>query len=330
MVTKNCLVTGAAGFIGSHMVDFLLSKNYHVVGIDNLKNGSLNNIKKAKTNDKFVFFKKDFSNIKKKDLPKKIDYIFHFAGIGSILPSIENPMKYIDNNCFKTIKLLEFLRRNNFKIKKFVYAASSSCYGLFSKKTSEKTKISLEHPYAFSKYIGEQSSLFWSKIYKIPVISIRIFNAYGLRFKTTGAYGSVLGVFLRQKLSNYPLTICGDGTQRRDYIFVSDVVSAFYLAAKSKFQNKIYNLGYGKPETIKKMAELISKKDSKIPMRKGEPFATHANIDKIKKELKWKPKVSFNEGMKIILQNIDKWKNAPLWTVYKIKDLTNKWHKFIK
>ena len=195
MVNKVCLVTGAAGFIGSHMVDFLLKKKYFVIGIDNLSNGSHQNLKLAKKNKKFKFLKKDFSKLQKNEIPKKIDYIFHFAGIGSIVPSIENPLKYFQNNAVKTIEFLEFIRKNNLKIKKIVYAASSSCYGLYSKKTNENTKISIEHPYAYSKYVGEQSCLLWSKIYNLPIISIRIFNAYGVRFKTTGAYGSVIGVF---------------------------------------------------------------------------------------------------------------------------------------
>ena len=330
MVKKTCIVTGAAGFIGSHMVDFLLEKNFYVIGIDNFSNGSIQNLKSAKKNKKFKLIKKDFSKLNKKQIPKNIYYIFHFAGIGSIVPSIENPLKYFQNNAVKTIEFLELLRNNNIDLKKLVYAASSSCYGLFSKKTNENTKISIQHPYAYSKYIGEQSCLLWSKIYNLPIVSIRIFNAYGVRFKTTGAYGSVIGVFLRQKLSNYPLTICGDGKQKRDYIYVSDVVEAFYAAAESKYINRVYNLGYGRPNSIKKMSKLISNDFQKIPYRKGEPFATHADISRIKKDLKWKPEVSFKSGMKIIMKNINEWKTAPLWTTKGIKNYTKNWTRYIK
>ncbi len=330
MVGKTCLVTGAAGFIGSHMVDFLLKKKYYVIGIDNLSNGSIKNLSFAKKDKKFKFLKKDFSRVKKNEIPKNIHFIFHYAGIGSVVPSIEKPLKYFQNNALKTIQFLEFLRNNRINFKKFVYAASSSCYGLFSKKTNENTRISIQHPYAYSKYVGEQSCLLWAKIYKLPIISIRIFNAYGIRFKTTGAYGSVIGVFLRQKLSNYPLTISGNGNQKRDYIYISDVVNAFFLGAKSKHVNKIYNLGCGRPNTINKLSKLISNEFQKIPYRKGEPFATHANISKIKKDFNWKPKVSFKEGMKIIVNNIHEWKSAPLWTSKSIKKYTKNWTKYIK
>ena len=330
MVKKICLVTGAAGFIGSHMVDFLLKKKYHVIGIDNLSNGSIKNLSVANKNKKFKFLKKDFSKVKKGEIPKNIHFIFHYAGIGSVVPSIEKPLKYFQNNALKTIQFLEFLRNNRINFKKFVYAASSSCYGLFSKKTNENTKISIQHPYAYSKYVGEQSCLLWAKIYNLPIISIRIFNAYGLRFKTTGAYGSVIGVFLRQKLSNYPLTICGNGNQKRDYVHITDVVNAFYLSAISKQKNQIYNLGYGKPNSVKKLANIISNKFKKIPYRKGEPFATHADISKIKRHLKWKPVVSFEEGMSEIMKNISFWKTAPLWTTTSIKKYTKTWTKLIK
>jgi len=330
MVNNICIVTGAAGFIGSHMVDYLLKKNFFVYGVDNFSNGEKNNLKNAIKNKNFKLIKKDFSKIKISEISKNTKYIFHFAGLGSVVPSIEEPFKYFENNAIKTIKLIEFIRKNKLKLKKFVYAASSSCYGLYSRKTNENVKISCEHPYAYSKYIGEQSCIFWGKIYNIPIVSIRIFNAYGLRFKTTGAYGSVIGVFLRQKLSNYPLTICGNGRQKRDYVYISDVVNAFFLAAISKKKNQIYNLGYGKPNTVKKLANIISNKYKKIPYRKGEPFATHADVSKIKRELKWRPFVSFKEGMSEIMKNIHLWKSAPLWTTNSIQKYTKNWNKFIR
>ena len=312
------------------MVDFLLKKNFFVYGIDNFSNGEKKNLKNAIKNKNFKLINKDFSKVKISEISKKASFVFHFAGIGSIVPSIEDPFKYFENNAIKTIKFIEFIRKNKLKLKKFVYAASSSCYGLYSLKTDENVKISCQHPYAYSKYVGEQSSMFWGKIYNIPIISIRIFNAYGLRFKTTGAYGSVIGVFLRQKLSNYPLTICGNGKQKRDYVHISDVVNAFYLAAMSNQKSQIYNLGYGKPNTVKKLANIISNKFQKIPNRKGEPFATHADISKIKRHLKWKPVVSFNEGMSEIMKNIGLWKTAPLWTTSSIKKYTRTWTKLIK
>ena len=194
---KVFLVTGAAGFIGSHMVDFLLKKKFHVIGLDNMKNGRLENIKHNLNNRLFSFFKEDILNINKLKI-KSVDYIIHFAGLGEVVPSIENPSLYIEQNIMGTTKVLDFLRK--YKIKKFVYAASSSCYGINNNKINEREKISIEHPYALSKYLGEYVTFSLAKIYKIPVNSIRIFNAYGPRVRSNSNYGAVFGVFLNKNV----------------------------------------------------------------------------------------------------------------------------------
>ena len=326
---KVSLVTGCAGFLGSHMTDYLLKKKHFVIGIDDLTSGKFDNIKHHGKKS-FKFYKKNIVHINKIIKNKKIDYVFHFAGHGELIPSIEKPLNYFDNNVRNTILVLEALRKNKNKVKKFVYAASSSCYGINNKKTNEKQPIKIEHPYGFSKYIGEQASMHWGKVYNIPIISIRIFNAYGPRSRTTNVYGAVMGVFIKQKISGYPLTLVGDGKQKRDFLYVDDLCRAFYKAALSKFKNTIFNLGSGKPETIKKLANLMSSKQITVPWRPGEPRTTHADIKKIKNSLKWKPKVKFERGIKIILSNTSYWKNAPLWTKKKIKKATSNWIRFLK
>tara|TARA_B100000579_G_C22758712_1_gene817840 strand:+ start:63 stop:1049 length:987 start_codon:yes stop_codon:yes gene_type:complete len=326
---KISLVTGCAGFIGSHMCDYLLKKKMKVYGIDNLSSGKLRNIKHI--NDKnFKFLKLDIKNSQSFFKKKKIDYIFHFAGNGELIPSIDNPIKYLKNNTINTAYLLDQVVKNKIKIKKFVYAASSTCYGKNSSKTNEKSKINIEHPYALSKYLGEFCVMHWSKIYKVPSVSIRIFNAYGTRSRTSNVYGAVIGVFLKQKISNYPLTIIGDGNQKRDFLYVTDVCEAFYKAAKIKSNFEIFNLGFGKSKSVNYLAKLISDKKIFIPFRPGEPKNTEANIKKISKILKWQPKVNLKEGMKNVLENINYWNKAPLWTKKKIKNATKNWHKYLK
>ncbi len=259
---KISLVTGCAGFIGSHMCDFLLNKKHKVFGIDNMISGKRKNLNTSIKNRNFKFIRgniKDFSKLCKKNKIKKLDYLFHFAGHGELIPSIENPLEYFQNNSFNTAIIMDYAKKN-FKLKKFIYAASSSCYGISNKKTDELQKIKLEHPYAFSKYIGEQACLHWSKIYNVPSISIRIFNAYGPRSRTTNVYGAVIGVFLKQKISDYPLTIVGSGKQMRDFLYISDVCEAFYKAAISKYKNEIFNLGRGKAETVNYLSSLIHDK----------------------------------------------------------------------
>jgi UDP-glucose 4-epimerase len=326
---KVSIVTGCAGFIGSHMVDYLIKKKHKVIGIDNFHSGGEINIRHNFKNEQFQFIKDDVENFNKiiKKI-KKIDYIFHFAGSGELIPSIENPYFYFKNNTINSTLLIDSLRKR--KIKKLIYAASSTCYGLANKKSSENQKIDLQHPYAFSKYQGEQSILHWSKIYKIPSISIRIFNAYGPRSRTSGAYGAVIGVFLKQKLSEYPLTIVGSGNQKRDFLYVSDVCDAFFKAAISKYKNEIFNLGYGKSKKVNFLANLISKKKIHIKWRNGEPKITEANINKIKEKLGWRPKIKLKDGIKIVLNNIYYWDQATLWTKEKIYRATKNWNKLLK
>ena len=326
---KIALVTGGAGFIGSHLVELLIEKNFKVIVLDNLSNSDNSNIQKFISKKKIIFLKKDILDDKINLKKYKLDYVFHLAALGSIVPSIDNPIKYIKNNFNGTLNLLEKLRK--IKIKKIVYAASSSCYGIAKTPTKENDLISPEYPYAFSKWIAEEAIRHWSKLFNIPFMSIRIFNAYGPRFQTKGAYGSVMGVFLKQKLSKKPLTVVGDGNQSRDYVHAKDVANAFYLAAISNKKNEIFNLGSGKPIKINEIIKLIKPtKIEKIPNRPGEPYKTHANIDKIKKILNWQPKITFNDGLNNLLLNINEWKSAPLWDKKKISKATKNWFKYLR
>ena len=325
-MNKIAVVTGGAGFIGSHMVDLLLERNFKVNVIDNFIGGHKKNLIQHKDNKNLNIEKADICKIKKNHkFFKNADYVFHFAGIGDIIPSIETPLKYMETNIQGTARVLEASRYA--KIKKFLYAASSSCYGITKSITSEKHKINPKYPYALSKYLGEQVVLHWSKVYGLKVNVIRIFNAYGTRVRTTGAYGAAFGVFFKQKLENKPLTIVGNGKQKRDFIYVTDVVRAFLFAAESKKNGQIFNLGAGKPQTINSLADLLSNKKIYIPNRPGEPKITWANINKIKKYLKWKPKVNFKKGVSLMLNEIENWKEAPLWTPKKIKAVTKIWFK---
>ena len=327
---KIALVTGGAGFIGSHLVEILVNKNFEVRVVDDLSGGRMSNLDSVKNNNNLKFEKKNILSFGENEkIFKDVNYVFHLAGRGDIVPSIEKPLEYFKINNLGTIKVLENCRDRK-TLKKVVYAASSSCYGVAKTPTCENSQIDNKYPYALSKYFGEQSVLHWGKVYKIPVNSIRIFNAYGPRVKTTGAYGAVFGVFLKQRLEGKKLTIIGDGKQKRDFLYVTDVAKAFVKVALSKYKGEVYNLGAGNPVSVNYLAKLIGGGIDYIPKRPGEPDITWANIKKIKTHTGWKPNTSFEEGVKFMLSNIHEWKTAPLWNKTKISKATVSWFKYLK
>ena len=326
------LITGGAGFIGSHLVDYLISKKNikNVIVLDNIKDGSLKNLRNSINSKKFIFYKKDIRNFDNiKNIFKNIDIVYHFAALSDVVPSIEEPIEYLDTNIMGTVNVLEAMRKNN--VKKIIYAASSSCYGIPKKfPTTENDEIKPMYPYALSKNLGEQIIKHWSKTYKIEFVSLRLFNVYGTRSRTNSAYGAALGVFLKQKLSNHPFTIIGNGKQKRDFIHVDDVVKAFYLSISKSAKNTILNIGSGNPHSVLEMVKILKGKKIFIPKRPGEPDITHAKITKAKSILKWKPVISLEDGLNNVLKNIFYWKKAPLWTRSKIKLATKNWFKYLK
>ncbi|MFC1559495.1 SDR family oxidoreductase [Candidatus Margulisiibacteriota bacterium] len=328
---KKAMVTGGAGFIGSHLTEALLKKGYQVVVIDNLSTGRTQNLKDFASDPGLTVVKADINDVEKiKDHFKDAEYVYHVAALADIVPSMVDPLKYHHSNVDGTVNILEIVREVCPKVKKFVYVASSSCYGIPDKcPTPETAEIRPEYPYALTKYLGEQIVLHWAKIYKLPAVSLRFFNVYGPRSRTSGTYGAVFGVFLAQKLANKPFTVVGDGTQTRDFTFVTDVVSALMTAAESGIVGDVFNVGSGNTYSVNRLVELLGGKITYIPKRPGEPDCTFADISKITKSLNWQPKVSFEEGVKILLNNIDYWREAPVWTPETIKDATKDWFKYL-
>lgn len=319
------IVTGGAGFIGSHMVDLLIEKDFEVRVIDNLVGGREENLSHHH-NDPLLFERRDIRGFEPGDaLFKDAKYVFHFAGIGDIVPSIEKPLEYMSTNVQGTVHMLECARHAG--VQKFVYAASSSCYGLANVPTREDHPIAPQYPYALSKYQGEQACFHWHTVYRLPVNSIRIFNAYGTRSRTSGAYGAVFGVFLKQKLEGKPFTVVGDGTQSRDFLYATDVAHAFYGAADTEHVGEIYNLGAGNPQSVNRLVELLGGPAMHIPKRPGEPDCTWANITKINTQLGWAQHISFEEGVRRILDDIEYWRSAPLWDPETIAKATKTWFK---
>jgi len=324
------LVTGGAGFIGSHLADLLIKTGYEVVVIDNLSNGRMSNINHLLEHENFKFYELDIINLDDiKPIFKNIDWVFHMAGMADIVPSIENPKKYYDCNVTGTFNVLEASRELG--VKKIVYAASSSSYGIPDNyPTPETADIRPQYPYALTKYLGEELIMHWSKTYKIPAISLRLFNVYGPRSRTTGTYGAVFGVFLSQKIHNKPFTVVGDGTQTRDFTYVTDVAKAFLKAAEVSETGLVLNVGSDNHYSVNRLVELLGGGElTYVPKRPGEPDCTYADTTKIHKVLGWTAEVSFEEGVAEMLTHLEDWKDAPVWESESIKQATAVWFEYL-
>ena len=329
MNKKNVLVTGGAGFIGSHLVDQLVEAGHSVTVIDNFSTGRSTNLAHQKENIQLV--EADITNFESiAPYFKGQNLVFHIAALADIVPSIVNPRAYYAANVLGTMNVVEAARLA--KVQKLVYAASSSCYGIPPREfypTPETAPTNPQYPYALTKYLGEQTALHWGQVYDLPVISLRFFNVYGPRSRTSGTYGAVFGVFLAQKLDGKPYTIVGDGNQTRDFVYVTDVAQALVLAGASTVKNEIFNVGTGNPQSVNALVALLGGEKIHIPKRPGEPDCTWADIDKIKSALRWEPKISFAKGVSEILKQIDYWKDAPVWTPQTIEKATEDWFKYL-
>jgi UDP-glucose 4-epimerase len=326
----NCLVTGGAGFIGSHLVELLLSDGHKVRAVDNLSIGTRRNLATVIDDSNFAFFEADISDKDSiSDLFVDIDWVFHLAGLADIVPSIENPNAYFVSNVHGTYNIAQLAKEAN--VKKVIYAASSSCYGIPDVyPTPESAECNPKYPYALTKYLGEQILMHWYSVYQLQVTSLRLFNVYGPRARTSGTYGAVFGVFLAQKIAGKPFTLVGDGSQTRDFTFVTDVAKAFLAAAKSLKSGLILNVGSENTYSINRVIELLEGPVVHLPKRPGEPDVTFADIRLIKAELGWHPEISLEAGIKILRARINDWKDAPIWDAKSIEAATKSWFKYLK
>ena len=329
MNKNKVVITGGAGFIGSHLSEYLIKKNYQVVVIDNLSSGNINNLPKG---IKFYNFDISKKNKKFEKIFNNAKYVFHLAALADIVPSIENPQRYYDVNVTGTLNVIKACLKK--KVKKIIYAASSSCYGIPKKfPTNEKSELLPQYPYALTKMLGEELIKHWGLVYNMKYTSLRLFNVYGTRSRTSGGYGAMFGVFLAQLANKKPFTIVGKGNQKRDFTYVTDVCRAFYLSAVNKKADyKILNVGSDNPQSVNKIAKILDKnaKIINLPKRPGEPDLTFADTKEIKKILNWRANITIEEGTKILKKNLVLWKRAPLWNKQKIAKATKLWFKFLK
>lgn len=325
------VVTGGAGFIGSHLIDALLAAGRRVHAVDDFSVGRPANLVRHRHNPHLQVTEADVADrAGLRDLLRGADHVFHLAARADIVPSVQQPELYFDANVNGTFAVAEAARAAG--VRRFVYTASSSCYGcpeVFP--TPESAPIQPRYPYALTKFLAEQQLLHWHQVYDLPVISLRLFNVYGPRARTSGSYGAVFGVFLAQKRAGKPLTVVGDGTQRRDFTHVGDVVRALLTAAEHAAPGSIYNVGSDNPVSVNRLVELIGADAIvHIPRRPGEPDCTFADTTRIRRELGWQAEIPIETGVAQMLANLDEWGDAPVWTPDSIAEATRDWFRFVK
>ena len=324
------LVTGGAGFIGSHLCELLLAQGHQVLALDSLVSGRLQNLKTIAGEPGMRFVQADICDSAAiAPYFEGVDWVFHLAGLADIVPSIEQPAQYFQTNVTGTLHVLEAARRCG--AKRLVYAASSSSYGVPDVyPTPETAPIKPLYPYALTKHMGEELVLHWARVYQMPAMSLRLFNVYGTRSRTSGAYGAVFGVFLAQKLHGQPFTVVGDGRQTRDFTYVTDVARAFLAAAESGLSGLALNVGSGDHYSVNRLVELLGGDVVHIPRRPGEPDCTFADISQIRRLLGWQAQVSLERGVQTLLNNIDAWREAPVWDQASIDRATATWFHHLK
>jgi len=327
--TDRAVVTGGCGFIGSHLVERLLADGGEVVVLDNLSTGRRSNLRGVEGNPRLKVAEADVAEPESyREHFAGATSLYHVAALADIVPSIQRPMEYYRSNVTGTAAILECARHAG--VRRVVYIASSSCYGIPDRfPTPESSPIRPEYPYALTKNLGEQIALHWGKLYGMGVVCPRLFNVYGPRARTSGTYGAVFGVFLAQKLAGKPLTIVGDGTQTRDFTYVSDVVDALVRLARSSLRGEVFNVGSGGTYSVNRLAELIGGPTVNIPKRPGEPDCTFADITKIRTQLGWTPSITFEEGVRRVMERIEDWRDAPVWTPTSIAAATQDWFKYL-
>ncbi len=305
----------------------LLSNGRLVTVLDNFSNGRRENLGNLLDHPGLKVYEVDIADHESiRQFFKNMDWVFHLGALADIVPSIQRPTDYFRANVVGTESVLEAARLA--QVSRFIYAASSSCYGIPDQyPTPETASIRPQYPYALTKYLGEEMVLHWGKVYGLPVVSLRLFNVYGPRARTSGTYGAVFGVFLAQKLAGKPFTVVGDGTQTRDFTYVTDVIDAFIISAASNIKQEIFNVGSGNTYSVNLLVSLLGGDVVSVPKRPGEPDCTFADISRIRSVLGWQPKASFNEGVGKMLENIGYWRQAPVWDPKSIEEATAEWFK---
>ncbi len=331
------LVTGGAGFIGARLVEELLKTGDEVLVMDSFTTSNRDRL--APVFAKYGPGSCDYVDIT--DLGrleqwfvenasgKPLDCVYHLAARASIIPSVQNPQLYHNVNVTGTLNILEMVRRYN--IPRFVYAASGSCYGIPAElPTTELCLVKPLYPYALAKWMGEQWALHFGNLYGFGVVSLRLFNVFGPRMCLSGGYGGLFSIILPQKFNSQPVVTIGNGSQRRDFVEVSDAARAFVLAGRhTEVRDQVFNIGQGDSISINEILQLLGIEQAnlrRLPERPGEPLETRADVHKAAELLGWHPVVSFVDGLQRMIADQDYWQGARVWTYEESVEAQRIWY----
>jgi UDP-glucose 4-epimerase len=320
------IVTGGAGFVGSHLVEHLLAEGGEVDALD--RQAQPRNLQAVSAHPALRYIPCDLEQPGGENFCRPADVLFHVAGYGEMLAALQHPADYVRANVLGTAHALDLARAAG--CRRVVYAASSSCYGPHPPvPTDETADCPTTHPYAISKWLGEEYLFRTAPVYGIEVNTLRFFTVYGDRMRRSDALGPVLNIFLAQKANGRPLTIVGDGTQGRDFVHVQDVARAFVAAATSPRYGEMFNIGAGETQTINRLAELIGGPVVYVPARHGDPHTARANIAKAVRLLHWAPEIPFEDGLGAMLAHVEDWREAPVWTPATMEQGTRLWQELL-
>lgn len=318
------LVTGAAGFLGSHLVDHLIKEGHEVIALDNEANGTWENLAQWSNHPRFKKVHQDILELSCDDPHfQNLDYIFHLAGLECPISSIKNPEVFFTTNVNGTIKVLQAARQSD--LKKFIFASSSSIYGVASTPTLETDSTHPLTPSGLSKLQAEEAVFHWGELFSLPTVSLRIFNAYGPRNISRLFPGSVFSLWMKQKAEGMNLTIVGNGQHARDFVYCTDVSNALYIAAIEGNDGEAYNVGSGRSIELCELATLLKSKTTSLKDLKDEPIKVWADISKFQFDCNWQPRVPIESGVAFSLDVLEDWNKAPLWDTSKLDSFFSTW-----
>ncbi len=326
MENKRSLVTGAAGFLGSHLVDKLIKAGHDVIALDILPLEERQNLSQWKDSPRLTHSQRDITQLQEnEDIFKEVDTVFHLAGKECATDSLNNPTEYFNINVIGTMKVLQACK--NAQVKKVVYASSFEVYGDSSTPTLETDPQYPLSPSALSKKTAEEMVFHWAEIFQFEAVALRIFNAFGPRYKSHKSFGNGFEAWMKQSLQDKPLTFIGEKDQIVDFIYCTDVANAFLTASEEVKSGEAYNIGSGKPHSLQEIANFLRSNSIHDNSTHLHSQKSWADISKFQFDSNWQPRVPLSSGIEFSLEVVKEWENSKTWDHDELEKFLLPWEK---